>query len=577
MREAVRIVSDANTVVFVVLALLTVRAWTARRDEPTLWAALAFGSLGAMILVGLGAPKIPHGRLEIERQRLDICFLVVFPYLLYRFAMAFGQRRGRFERWIGLLTVALVVATFAAPRFPAAGDPRPLWFQVYLVWFLLHWSLLSVLVSLRLWRGGRGQPHLGRRRVRALAVASALLTIAIFGLAFTTKSYSGLALAVQLLGAASAAAFLLALSPPLAVRTLWRRPEQRRVQEAIAQLMGAPTQREIVDLILPRIAEFVGARAITLRDADGTVLGSTGERERSGSVAPLAVPMTSGELLIWTTPYAPFFSADDLAAARTVGELTLLALDRARLFSQEREARVTLERANHVMTNFVALAAHELRTPVTTIAGSAETLKARAGTLPPEAERALIDALAQEGMRMRRLVEQLLDLSRLDADAIEIAPQRIPLRERVDDIVESATGDHPEAVDVEIDPALVVDADPSALERIVGNLLTNALRYGAAPIVVSAERSDNHLRLRVVDHGPGVAAEFVPDLFERFTREGRVANGVAGTGLGLAIARAYARAHHGDLLYADEPPHGASFELVLPQARRRQAPPAPGA
>jgi signal transduction histidine kinase len=572
MHELVRIFSDVNTVVFTGLALLMVRTWLQRRDPPTLWAALAFGSLGALVIVGLFVPKKPHGLDEIELQHLDVAFLVVFPYLLYRFAMAFGQRRGRFEGWVALLTVGLLVATFALPKFPEAGAPRPWWLQVYIAWFLLHWAVLSALVSVRLWRGGKGQPVLARRRVRALAVASGLITVAIFVVAFAGTE-SPAALVGQIVGAASALSFILALSPPLAVRAVWRRQEQRRVQGAIAELMGATTPQEILDLILPAISGFVGARAVSLRDRDGTALGAHGD-PGAPAVEPISVPMTSGELLIWTTPYTPFFGADDLSAARSVGELTLLALDRARLFGQERDARVALERANHVMTNFVALAAHELRTPVTTIAGSAETLLARGDTLSTEAHDALVEALAQESMRMRRLVEQLLDLSRLDADAIDIAPQPLPLRERIDEIVTSATGDHPEKVDVEVDPALVVEADPSALERIVGNLVTNALRYGAEPITVSAERSDNHLRVRVVDHGPGVADEFVPDLFERFTRRGRAAGGVSGTGLGLAIARAYARAHDGDLLYAPADPSGASFELVLPQSPKREPVPA---
>ena len=118
------------------------------------------------------------------------------------------------------------------------------------------------------------------------------------------------------------------------------------MQDAIAKLMGATSQQEILDLILPAICEFVGARAVSLRDADGTILGTHGDPQTHGSIEAVSVPMTTGELLIWTTPYTPFFGADDLAAARAVGELTLLALDRARLFSQERDARVTLERAN---------------------------------------------------------------------------------------------------------------------------------------------------------------------------------------------------------------------------------------
>jgi signal transduction histidine kinase len=93
---------------------------------------------------------------------------------------------------------------------------------------------------------------------------------------------------------------------------------------------------------------------------------------------------------------------------------------------------------------------------------------------------------------------------------------------------------------------------------------SNALRYGAPPVTVSAEQTDHHLRLAVEDCGRGVPPEFVPDLFERFSRAGVSHDRTPGTGLGLAIARSYARAHGGDLLYEDAKPHGARFLLVLP-------------
>jgi two-component system sensor histidine kinase KdpD len=103
------------------------------------------------------------------------------------------------------------------------------------------------------------------------------------------------------------------------------------------------------------------------------------------------------------------------------------------------------------------------------------------------------------------------------------------------------------------------------LERVVTNLVTNALRYGEPPVVLTAEQRDRHLRIAVEDRGHGVPPEFVPALFERFAR-GPQGRPVRGTGLGLAIARSYARAHRGDLIYHDADPHGARFELVIPAA-----------
>jgi signal transduction histidine kinase len=113
--------------------------------------------------------------------------------------------------------------------------------------------------------------------------------------------------------------------------------------------------------------------------------------------------------------------------------------------------------------------------------------------------------------------------------------------------------------------ALAALVDPEAFDRILSNLITNALRYGKPPIAVEAAASDRHLRLAVEDRGPGVPNDFVPLLFERFTRsEASQQHHQRGTGLGLAIARAYARAHHGELYYEPAQPQGARFVLVLP-------------
>jgi signal transduction histidine kinase len=99
---------------------------------------------------------------------------------------------------------------------------------------------------------------------------------------------------------------------------------------------------------------------------------------------------------------------------------------------------------------------------------------------------------------------------------------------------------------------------------VIGNLITNAFRYGQPPVIVRAERTDNHLRITVEDRGVGVPAAFVPDLFERFSRSEASRAAAVGTGLGLSIARSYARAHGGDLVYEDADPTGAAFRLVLP-------------
>ena len=117
---------------------------------------------------------------------------------------------------------------------------------------------------------------------------------------------------------------------------------------------------------------------------------------------------------------------------------------------------------------------------------------------------------------------------------------------------------------VDIDPALEATVDPGVFDRILSNLVTNALRYGGPPITVFAGQVDGRLKVAVEDRGEGVPTEFVPALFERFSRSDSARPKGPGTGLGLAIARSYAEAHQGELAYREAEPHGARFEVVLP-------------
>jgi two-component system sensor histidine kinase MtrB len=220
-------------------------------------------------------------------------------------------------------------------------------------------------------------------------------------------------------------------------------------------------------------------------------------------------------------------------------------------------------------TNFIALAAHELRTPVTSVHGVVRTID-RLGDQLSDSDRSELDeALRSQTERMRSLVDQLLDLSRLEADTVPIQPVRIPVREQVEDLVAASAAGREGEVEIQIPEELEALVDRTVFERVVSNLLTNALRHGAAPVVVTAAQSDNHFRLTVEDSGQGVPPQFIEDLFERFSRSDEARARGLGSGLGLSIARSYARAHGGDLVHEHASPHGARFELIVPTGRGR--------
>ena len=132
--------------------------------------------------------------------------------------------------------------------------------------------------------------------------------------------------------------------------------------------------------------------------------------------------------------------------------------------------------------------------------------------------------------------------------------------------VDSIAADRREEIELGVEPELETVVDPQAFDRIVSNLVLNALRHGMAPVRVTAEQHDRHFRLTVEDEGGGVAPEFRARLFDRFARD-TSAGERDGTGLGLSIARQYATAHGGSIVYEDGERAGARFRVVLPAPR----------
>jgi len=322
------------------------------------------------------------------------------------------------------------------------------------------------------------------------------------------------------------------------------------------------------------MTRLFAARAIFLLDADDNVVAIHGSDLPAPPKGPdlLRLEIPGGCLVVWAGPYAPFFGSDEIELLQSLGALTGLALDRSRLFVREREQRLELERADELKTNFIALAAHELRTPVTSIHGVVRTLD-RLGDRLSEYERAeLDDALRSQTERMRGLVDQLLDLSRLEAERVSIHPVPLPVRAEIEELVAASGDGRTDEVEIRIPDDLEAVVDRTVFERVVSNLLTNALRHGGSPIVVTAAQSDRHFRLAVEDSGNGVPPQFVEDLFERFSRSEEARARGLGAGLGLAIARSYARAHGGDLVHEAVRPHGARFELVVPVGRASATP-----
>jgi signal transduction histidine kinase len=242
-----------------------------------------------------------------------------------------------------------------------------------------------------------------------------------------------------------------------------------------------------------------------------------------------------------------------------------LALEPADDRIAELEQRLAeLEKLDELKTQFVTLASHELRTPISVVHGIATTLHLRGDELTAERLTDLRKTLYEHSCRLAELTDQLLDLSRLDAQAFALMPERFHPLERIEDLLARIAPERVDDVEVGVEPTLEVVTDPHAFERVIGNLLTNALRYGEPPIEVRTRWSEV-MDLIVVDHGPGVPDEFVPLLFERFSQGEGTTPRRQGAGLGLAIAKSYANALGGDVRYEPADPSGACFHFELPR------------
>jgi signal transduction histidine kinase len=245
----------------------------------------------------------------------------------------------------------------------------------------------------------------------------------------------------------------------------------------------------------------------------------------------------------------------------------------ARLATEERVLQLLTEvlrelvEADELRGEFVALASHELRAPISVVHGIAATLHLRGDELEAEQIHELRQTLFEQTGRLRDLADQLLDLSRMDSKPLPVQPEAFHPRERLDELLPRIAAGRLDDVDVKVDPEHEVTTDAVAFERIAANLILNALRYGRPPVEVKAERAGEY-RLVVEDHGDGVEPEFVPRLFDRFSRSDETRRkGAPGAGLGLAIASAYAGAVGGYLRYERARPRGARFTFTLPAPR----------
>jgi signal transduction histidine kinase len=284
---------------------------------------------------------------------------------------------------------------------------------------------------------------------------------------------------------------------------------------------------------------------------------------------------TSGVLTIEREGEMP---ADERQAITALALHIGAALENARLTAQQRRfadelaekvqaATERLQSVDRAKSAFVAMASHELRTPLTALVGFSELLATR--TFRPEEVRRQASVMRRQTLRLARIIDDFLDLSRLERgeppqlqiDAVDVGAAVTAAA----DLFE--TPQRPRRIVVDCAPDLpLVRADPQALERIVANLISNALKYSppAATVAVRARAVDQAVSIAIEDHGPGIAPAALPRIFEPYFRAPDAVGRAPGSGLGLAMVKSLVDAHEGRIQVESSVGIGTRVTLELP-------------
>jgi len=347
--------------------------------------------------------------------------------------------------------------------------------------------------------------------------------------------------------------------------------QARAEAEALARIAGGVAGGEdgLQEMVTSLLATF-GMTRVALLIPDETrewcilvSAESPGHHPINSPDVHPSLPLVEGGVLVYD---GPTLTTDDRRVLRAFVTQLDASLERRRLESQAAEA-AALAQADRLRTAILRAVSHDLRTPLASIKASATSLLQDDIVWPEDARNEFLETIDQETDRLNVLVGNLLDMSRIETGAIDVALRPVGLDDVVPQALYSLSGPQPE-VEVELPESVSpVLADPALLERVVANLTANALRHTpkGTRVRIEADEVGDRVDLRIVDRGTGVPEADRERLFEPFQRLGDQPKGT-GVGLGLAVARGFVDAMHGELALVDTPGGGLTAVVRLPRA-----------
>lgn len=322
---------------------------------------------------------------------------------------------------------------------------------------------------------------------------------------------------------------------------------------------------------------FISGDITTINEPDLKKLASAGVN--SLMLIEISLGTRRLGLITLTGEHKSAFGRDDAEILKSVADQLAVAVENSWLIAETAET-TALREANKLKDDFMSMVSHELRTPLASIKGYSRTLLAEDGNWDDETRSDFLTIISDESDKLAELVENLLEMTRIDGDRLRIMPEPVLLGRYCGEVVDRVSKHYP-GIKFECDVSdklPLVEADPRRLEQVLVNLLQNAAKYSKAErIRVKADFDGNwSIVICVEDNGIGIAPEHLPHLFDKFYRvESKDSSDIernAGTGLGLAISKALVEAQKGRIWVISTPGKGTTFYFTIPTLRMQGEP-----
>lgn len=332
------------------------------------------------------------------------------------------------------------------------------------------------------------------------------------------------------------------------------RAQAHALASSAASLAGSD---DATSMLLDKLRSTLHLDVVAITD-DGVPLASAGPPDRLEDDDIERIDLPDARSLVFAPPIT---DPDDRLVVRAFADQLATAIRRSELAATETEAR-TLAEIDQFRTALLRAVSHDLRTPLAAIKAASSSLAQNDIDWPDDARNDFVETIVEEGDRLDRIITNLLDASRLEAGVLSVHPTPTDPAEILERVGQTAPPDIAITVDIP-DTSRTIGVDRALLERVLENLLTNAARYAPGPVQLCLDYDSEHgtARIRVIDHGPGVAPEMRDAMFEGFHR---LDDSGAGVGLGLAVAQGFVEAMNGSLIASETPGGGLTMEIALP-------------